>query len=92
MTVRVSAFDFLKHGSNVGGRVGVTAGRSKDVQLLPGGSTRRFAPRLPQGLSNPLRHGHLLQARYALNLSQFHVVDQDLQSCAHCMSMSDSYK
>jgi hypothetical protein len=90
MAAGVSAFDFLKHGRNVRRGVGVTARGSKDVQLFPGGAARLRAPRLAEGLSDPFRHGHFLRARDALNLTQLLIVDENLQSCTHQMSMADS--
>lgn len=64
------------------------ADRSPDrLQLLRGVTSGRASARGPQSLPHPLGHGQPLPSRNTLDIPELGIVQQDLKSLTHAMSM-----
>ena len=67
-------------------------GRSDDLEFLARITSRRAASRGAERLADPFRYGHSLSASETLNLAQLGLLEKDLKSLTHIMSLFDSLK
>jgi hypothetical protein len=86
----VAAFDFRQNAVEVTGGIVVLRCRTDHVELLANVPQRLAATCDIEGLPDPLGNRHAARARQALNFPVFRVLENDLQSFSHDMSLYDS--
>jgi hypothetical protein len=79
-----------EHLFDVGCGVRVSNGSPDDRELLARVTQGFAAPCRAESLADPLGNSHALKTREALNLTQFPVIQEDLQTFTHGNSLIDS--
>src|SRR5947208_16865881 len=87
----VSALDFFVHLIDVAGRERVPGSRPNGVESPVNVGRRTATPGRPKRLPDPLGDGHPMRARRFLDFAPLGIVDQDLESLSHVMSLFDSW-
>jgi hypothetical protein len=89
-TGAVSSLDLCQHIVDIAGGVIVSCRRTDHFQLLPHPAGRFTSACQVQSPAHPLRDRHAARARYALNFPVLRVLQNNLQSFSHTVSLSDS--
>ena len=89
-TRSVTLIDLFDHAVDISGRK-VHAYRRSNNYHLGRNFAAGFAPAgLNQRLADPFGNGHAPQTRCALDIAIFRVLNDDLQTLSHIMSLFDS--
>jgi hypothetical protein len=81
-----------EHLFDVGCGERVSNGSPDDLELLARVTQGFATPRRTESLADPLGDSHALETGEALNLSQFPVVQKDLQAFTHRNSLINSWE
>jgi hypothetical protein len=81
-----------EHLFDVGCGVRVPNGSPDDLQLFSRVTQGFATPCRAESLADPLGNRHALETGEALNLTQFPVIQEDLQTLTHRNSLIDSWQ